>query len=162
FGSAFDLDWTNLPARPMFVPMMQEIVRQGIGLGASNQSIVAGEQVVEPVWTVSSHRVSINTSGKQMRTQSNATNGDSSAGIEAQVDSQGTTRSFVVINPDARASLSTVHMQDDVANELDALIDVEEISWFERGDVGAQAMNNDEGSQGSDESQVKMLDASAP
>ncbi|MCZ7632235.1 MAG: BatA domain-containing protein [Phycisphaerales bacterium] len=30
-ASALDLDWTDLPARPLTVPLLQEIVRQGVG-----------------------------------------------------------------------------------------------------------------------------------
>lgn len=33
FASALALDWTDLPARPAFLPVMQELVRRGSGLG---------------------------------------------------------------------------------------------------------------------------------
>ncbi|MEM9374153.1 MAG: BatA domain-containing protein, partial [Planctomycetota bacterium] len=41
FASPFDLSWTDLPARPIFVPIMQELVRRGSGLGIDN-TILAG------------------------------------------------------------------------------------------------------------------------
>ena len=162
FGVAFDLDWTNLPARPMFVPMMQEIVRQGIGRGAWNQHIVAGDESLTPAWVVSSHRVLMQASGEAISRQPSSTSADSIAGIEAQVDSQGTTRSFVVINPDAQAAMSTLGVQDDVEHALSELIDGDDIAWFERGDLGAQTMDNELRSQENDVAQVNMLDASAP
>jgi hypothetical protein len=41
FASAFDVDWTDLPARPLFVPVLQEIVRRGSGRGV-DAGVVAG------------------------------------------------------------------------------------------------------------------------
>ena len=167
FGVAFDLDWTNLPARPIFVPMMQEIVRQGIGLGAWNQGIVAGESMITPAWVVSSHRVSIkpagsNPNGVEIQTQHNLSNADSMAGVQAQVDSQGTTRSFVVINPDAHAAMSDPSLQDDIESVLGELIDVEQLSWFNRTIASSTEIENGTGTAGSNNDQTMMLDASAP
>jgi hypothetical protein len=45
FTAAIDVDWTDLPARPLMVPLMQELVRQGIGRGASLRSVAAGSAV---------------------------------------------------------------------------------------------------------------------
>jgi hypothetical protein len=39
FASAFDLGWTDLPARPAFVPVMQEIARRGAGLGLDGDRV---------------------------------------------------------------------------------------------------------------------------
>lgn len=37
-GTALDLDWTNLPTRPLFVPLLHETLRGLVSSGASNQS----------------------------------------------------------------------------------------------------------------------------
>ena len=42
FASAIDLAWTDLPARPLMVPLMQEVVRQGISRGVGLPAMVAG------------------------------------------------------------------------------------------------------------------------
>lgn len=42
FASAVDLAWTDLPARPLMVPLMQELVRQGISRGVGVPAMAAG------------------------------------------------------------------------------------------------------------------------
>lgn len=44
FTVALELNWTNLPAKPLMVPMMHELVRQGAGLVRSRQQFTAGAQ----------------------------------------------------------------------------------------------------------------------
>lgn len=41
-ASALSLEWTDLPARPIMVPLMQEIVRQGVGVARGVSSETAG------------------------------------------------------------------------------------------------------------------------
>ena len=50
--AAPDLSWTNLPTRPLFVPLVQELVRQGIATGASAQPAIAGDGLSPPPTTV--------------------------------------------------------------------------------------------------------------
>ena len=42
FGSALSIDWTDLPARPLMVPLMQELVREGVGRASSSGTVLAG------------------------------------------------------------------------------------------------------------------------
>ncbi len=46
--TAMDLAWTDIPARPLMVPLMQEIVRQGVGLARRGGTGVAGQSVSFP------------------------------------------------------------------------------------------------------------------
>jgi hypothetical protein len=39
------LAWTDMPVKPLFVPLMQELLRQGVGRSASQRSAVAGRAV---------------------------------------------------------------------------------------------------------------------
>lgn len=41
-ASALDLAWTDLPAKPLIVPMLNEILRQGVGLGGGDREVIAG------------------------------------------------------------------------------------------------------------------------
>lgn len=54
FGIAMDLAWTDLPARPLMVPMLQEIIRQGIGRGGGGGGSlgIAGSSPILPVGTL--------------------------------------------------------------------------------------------------------------
>lgn len=42
--SAPDLSWTNLPSKPLMLPLMQEIVRQGMSMIRGQEQYAAGEQ----------------------------------------------------------------------------------------------------------------------
>lgn len=44
FTVAPELAWTNLPSKPLMVPLMHELVRQGLSSIRANQRITAGEQ----------------------------------------------------------------------------------------------------------------------
>lgn len=41
-ASAIDVEWTDLPVKPLMVPLMQELVRQGVAQGSSGTTLVAG------------------------------------------------------------------------------------------------------------------------
>jgi hypothetical protein len=40
-----ELEWTDLPIRPAMVPLVQELIRQGIGLGGGSSEGVVGDQI---------------------------------------------------------------------------------------------------------------------
>jgi hypothetical protein len=44
FAVAPELSWTNLPSKPLMVPLVHELVRQGMSSIRANQRIIAGEQ----------------------------------------------------------------------------------------------------------------------
>jgi len=47
-AAALQLDWTNLPARPLMVPLMQELVRQGVSEVRSRFTYIAGQTPILP------------------------------------------------------------------------------------------------------------------
>lgn len=47
-ASAPVLSWTDLPARPLMVPLIQEIVKQGVGRATGSSTGVAGAPVLAP------------------------------------------------------------------------------------------------------------------
>jgi hypothetical protein len=51
-AAALDLEWSDLPAKPLMVPLIQELVRQGVGLAASGRTGIAGQLVSIPSGTV--------------------------------------------------------------------------------------------------------------
>jgi hypothetical protein len=44
FTTAPELAWTNLPSKPLMVPLMHEIVRQGLSSIRANQQFITGQQ----------------------------------------------------------------------------------------------------------------------
>lgn len=125
FGSAFDLSWTNLMARPMFVAMMNEMVRQGVGIGTSMPVLVAGDRVTNDPWVITSHRLSLNNEPNQSGSIENT----SRAGVIAQLDSQGTTRGLVVIVPDASGAKTDLMSQDELSELILASVNAGQIDW---------------------------------
>src|SRR5690606_8941058 len=54
---ALDADLTDLPARPLIVPLLQEIVRQGVGRAAGTGVWPAGAALQTPRGTVALRRI---------------------------------------------------------------------------------------------------------
>lgn len=48
FATSPELSWTDLPIKPLMVPLMQEIVRQGVGLGSGALHARVGERLALP------------------------------------------------------------------------------------------------------------------
>lgn len=43
-AAAPELDWTNLPGKPLMVPLMQELVREGLGAIRSSRPVLVGDR----------------------------------------------------------------------------------------------------------------------
>ena len=102
FAVAFDLDWSDLPARPAFVPVLQELVRRGSGLGM-DATVVAGRPPGEDAsidrW---SHDAELS-AGPQP-----GGGGDlgSRAGVLLGVGRDGAVLRSLAVNPDAAAAVT--------------------------------------------------------
>jgi len=97
WGVAFDVSWTDLPARPLFVALTHELLRSLLARSIAPDVRLAGQSAsglgfdsLEPLI------------------------GDSSdprlAGAYVQVDSQGTAQRAVIVNPDASLSATDQSM----------------------------------------------------
>lgn len=113
-ATAVDLGWSDLPARPLMVPLVQELVRYGVGAGSSLRSIVAGARVRAPAGPVELSRrgvggeepdiLGIDAGSGQTRDALRE------AGAFVAVDAEGVSVGAVVVQPDAagaRAGLTT-------------------------------------------------------
>ncbi|CAG0995759.1 hypothetical protein PHYC_02550 [Phycisphaerales bacterium] len=47
-AAAADLAWTDLPTKPLMVPLIQELIRQGVGRGGGARTALAGVPMVLP------------------------------------------------------------------------------------------------------------------
>ncbi len=164
FGSAFDLEWTDLPARPMFVPMLQEIVRQGVGYGFSSPTVISGSTIPSPLWAASSHRVLIDqnsTAPGSRAIDSLDANESARAGLIAMLDAQGSTRGYVLINPDARGSKGTPSSKSILSEHLSAHTETGEIDWVPKSLTGSVDSESGPGSPGT-QSAHTLLPSSSP
>ncbi|MDX2148784.1 MAG: BatA domain-containing protein [Planctomycetota bacterium] len=125
FAVSFDLAWTNLPARPFVVPLMQELVRQGVGRsgGASAQS--AGGVLRAPLGAVELRLTSAPPANGPSLPSSLAL---SSAGVSrsavrdaslwAALDARGATVERLAVHADAAAGSVEVQSRDQVQRWL--------------------------------------------
>jgi hypothetical protein len=102
---ALDADWTNLPARPLMVPLMQEIVRQGVGRAAGTGVWPAGSRPQTAQRTVALRRagedgaaeIPVDASGRP-------TTPIRRSGLFEAIDDRGRSAALLAVNADTRGS----------------------------------------------------------
>ena len=138
-GVAFDLEWSNLVARPMFVPMMQEIVRQGVGRSSAMPTVQAGEQMPAQAWVIANKRITLEAADQSHQSPPitppanppGNPNNTSIAGVIAQLDSQGAVRSLVIITPDAQSARTDPSSAEELERAILARVDAPGVEWIE-------------------------------
>ena len=121
-ASAIDLEWTDLPARPLMVPLMQELVRQGVGEAGVDLSITAGSPLHAPSRTAELRPLS----GDASESQRIALRADEApppardARLLHAVDASGAERGIVAVNPDQAAGRTDPNTQAAVRERLAA------------------------------------------
>ncbi len=109
-GVAVSSRWTDLPAKPLFLPLVQELVRQGVSKARPPGWVIAGQTPQVPVQSVELRPV--------MARSSSGVAGDPvgvtevgraeralrSRAVYRAVDNRGGVRGVVAVNPDASAS----------------------------------------------------------
>lgn len=119
-ASAFSLDWTDLPARPLMVPLMQELVRQGVGEAGSDLSIVAGSALRAPARAAQVRPLS----GDALDAQAIALRDDApppparEARLYHALDAAGAERGLVAVNADASAGRTEANDANAVRQRL--------------------------------------------
>ncbi len=130
-GVALDLEWSDLPARPLMVPLMQEVVRQGVGRARGSWSALAGQRPALPARTGELQelpdpsrtgestdtplRVRVDTGGLPLEPIRRA-------GVFQAVDDRSAARGIVAINPDPRAGRTSTQSQDAVGPLLRSVL----------------------------------------
>lgn len=123
-GVALSLDWSDLPAKPLMVPLMQEIVRQGVGQARGSTWLSAGSRAVAPAGTVELRPIATRSGngsfgGSRGREDADEADGGSlsllgpggetaavplrHAALFGAIDDRGATRALLAVNPDVRA-----------------------------------------------------------
>jgi hypothetical protein len=97
-STAFDLRWTDLPAKPLMVPLMHELVRQGVGRARPVYASLAGAKAAAPIGTVqlktigdATRMLAVDQSGRTAEPIRNA-------GAFTAVDAQAGDRGLVAVN----------------------------------------------------------------
>lgn len=129
---ALDLEWSDLPAKPLMVPLVQEVLRQGIGKARGNWTTIAGARPPVPTRTAELQELadparagSDRPSGGRIRVDSSGPNALAEpvrrAGLWRAVDERGASRGMIAANPDPLAGRAQTQTKDAVSAALNKL-----------------------------------------
>jgi hypothetical protein len=110
-ASAPALAWTDLPAKPLMVPLMQELIRQGYGRAAGSWSSIAGRPAAAPARTRELRPIASDgeSTPEPLPVTSLGVTASAArrAGLWQAVDDAGRPRGIVAVNADADAARTT-------------------------------------------------------
>lgn len=116
-ASALEFSWSDLPARPLFVPMMQELIRQSVGSSRVRPPLIAGQRSIDPASLIA---LSDSPDPSPRR-----------AGLYASLDQDGAARSIIAINPDAQGARTTLADESTLSGQLTQLFQTDSIQWID-------------------------------
>lgn len=126
-ASAPDLAWTNLPTKPLMVPLMQELVRQGVGTGSGPTQALAGTSPVIPPGATELARVARVGAGGEadaglavlpLDAGGKPRSAIRRAGIYAARSATGQTLGHIAFAPNTAGSATDVRARDELARWL--------------------------------------------
>lgn len=115
------LSWTNLPAMPLMVPLVQEIVRQGVGLASGTGNLIAGATLEDPDELRAIEPPGNNAVDPVAR----------KAGLWRRIDSRGTTRDLVAVNADTQAATTSTQTKEQLAPYLKSWLNSRDVAWMD-------------------------------
>ena len=137
-ASAPSLPWTDLPAKPLMVPLIQEIVRQGVGRAMGPASVTAGMAPVLPAGALALRSgagevVSLDESGRLREPIRRA-------GVWRVVDQSGSMGRVLAVNPDVGAGRVDPTPEADIEAWVQTLAGA--VTWLDEsgGVEGARAI----------------------
>lgn len=114
--AAIDLSATDLPARPLMLPLIQELVRQGVGNSSASLASIAGSTFALPPAAVTLAPIPAD-AGPEIAVSS-APFAPRRAGLWRAQDSRGSVLSLLAVNPDPRASDTNITTREQVRAHL--------------------------------------------
>lgn len=127
-AAAPDLTWTDLPAKPLMVPLMQELVRQGMGRAIGTRTTFAGQPALLPTGAIELVSISAESSATLPADPSGRVLAPlRSRGLWQLRGSGGTRAGFLAVNADTKASRTEPRSKEDVAKWL---VPVATVEWL--------------------------------
>ncbi|MBL0920868.1 MAG: BatA domain-containing protein [Phycisphaerales bacterium] len=161
-ASAPTLTWTSLPAKPLMLPLMQELVRQGAGQSVGALAHVAGGRLIAPPRATELTPLSETrrqTTGAErapamVDSTGRVTEPVRFAGLFRATDDRGATRGLVAVNADAGAgrteTQSGASVQQWLAQALPsdsgAPADPSRVQWIDEQSLAGALQTTEEGS----------------
>lgn len=137
-STALDSTWTDLPTKPLMLPLIQEITKQGIGAARSVWLGIAGQAVTIPVGAVELRPFALQIPPVQVVGAARSVS-VRRADVFAASDNRGTTLDIVAVNPDTSAGQTQPHSREDLSAWFAALAGEDRVSWMQRdgAEIGA-------------------------
>ncbi len=125
---AFGFEWTDLQAKPLMVPLMWELVKQGVGAARGSWSALAGEVVRVPGRSAElrgegggTMKVAADVSQQPIR----------NAGVWRAVDDVGALRGLVAVNADPAGGRTDAQPSAAVGTWLGVVSGGEAVKWID-------------------------------
>jgi hypothetical protein len=132
FSVAPSFDWTDLPARPFIVPLMQEVVRQGLGLARGANWGIAGRPITTPARTSVIESLE---EGRNRRVEVSIEGVTSEpirrTGLWRARDGRGIDRGLVGVNADTSGSLGDAQSPGEISAWLARATPQTGVTWLE-------------------------------
>ncbi len=167
-ATALDLSWTDLPAKPLMVPLMHEVILQGVGRAHGSWWAVAGTRPMAPGRSIELRALAVGAPNamrpRRPASAEEPTPGEDDAavipvddsgaaarplrraGLWRAVDERGVTRGIVAVNPDTRASKTEAQPRAIVEQWLVGAAPDGKVLWL--GDDGAPRTPDTPGGSG--------------
>ncbi len=146
-SSALHVGWTDLPVKPLFVALTQEIVRQGVGASVSGWAQVAGSRVTAPR-RAEELRAAGEGEGGGLLVDSTGQSVEPArrGGLYRAVDGRGAERGILAVNADVRGAKVDVQSEAVVGAWLSAGFDGADggVRWVGEEDFGQVARAREE------------------
>jgi hypothetical protein len=128
-AAAPSFDWTDLQVKPLMVPLIQEIVRQGVGRARGSWSAIAGAAVEVPPRTAELRPLD---GGAALRIAgAHTAEPVRRAGLWRAADDRGISRALVAVNADPAGGRADAQPQAALAAWLSAAIGGAPVQWLE-------------------------------
>jgi hypothetical protein len=131
-ATAFSFEWTDLQARPLMVPLIQEIVRQGVGQAIGTRVQLAGNPVEFPSRAVELRSAGGTSASNVVRP---APGGEAQplrrGGLWHAVDERGVVRSIVAINADPAGGRADAQAEGTIRDWLAGALPGAEVRWID-------------------------------
>lgn len=125
-AAAPDLAWTDLPAKPLMVPLMQELVRQGMGRAIGTRTALAGQTAIVPTGALELVALNAEASATLPADPSGRVLAPlRSRGLWQLRGSGGTRAGLLAINADTKAARTDPRSKDEIAKWLSPISKVE-------------------------------------
>ena len=117
FTSAPSLEWTNLPIKPLMVPLMQEMVREGASSGRRSKEIIAGDRATSSTGGI---REFSGPGGRIVPSDRSGTSMEPlrDTGQWVARDAEGVALEMLVVNPEIDAGDPTLVSVDEFRSRL--------------------------------------------